>query len=93
VMVNSPVGPGQEPQGDPRIGEAYTRPMGWPNESEQIRTILWQRDMTELINDQTRVLMEIRDILKEEQEALDQASTEIMDEVQNYIGKHRRDEG
>lgn len=43
------------------------RPPGWPNESEQVRTLLWQQEMTELINTQTRVLVEIRDILIEEQ--------------------------
>lgn len=40
---------------------------GLPNSDEQIRLILWQQSVMELLYEHTKVLMEIRDILKEEQ--------------------------
>lgn len=40
---------------------------GLPNADEQIRLILWQQSVMELLYEHTKVLIEIRDILKEEQ--------------------------
>jgi hypothetical protein len=65
-----------------------TRPLGWPNDSASIRAQLWQQEMTELINTQTQVLTEIRDILREEQVTL----SDMIGEGE-YQGKHRRSHG
>lgn len=69
------------------------RPAAWPNESEQIRTILWQQSMTELVYEATKVLIEIRDILREEQVTVGEMTKDVFayrEGPEGYEGKHRK---